>query len=50
MWVHLWYTPAKPVGKITKKQSEGVHFFVNSALKIHSVILSKMHSYRLLFR
>jgi len=33
-----------PVGKIAKKQSEGVRFFVNS----YSAILSKIHSYRLL--
>jgi len=31
-----------------QKQSEGVRFFVNSALK--TAMLSKIHSYRLLFR
>jgi len=36
-----------PVGRIAKKQSEGV--FVNSAQN-YSAILSKINSYRLLFR
>jgi len=39
-----------PVGKIAKKrQSEGVHFLLIRHWKC-STILSKIHSYRLLFR
>jgi len=37
-----------PVGEIAKKSMKEC-VFVNSALKIHSAMLSKIHSYRLLF-
>jgi len=37
---HVWYRADNTVGKITKKQSEGVRF-VNSALKIQCHVVKK---------
>jgi len=44
------YNYLYPVGKITKKSSPKKCVFVNSAPKKNSAILSKIHSYTLLFR